>query len=506
MNFRDFNLDARIHSAIDKMGFTQPSPIQEMVINPGIEGKDIIASSKTGTGKTVAFSIPIIQNLDFSEDTVQALVLAPTRELANQVNDEISKLLRFYDRKSVAIYGGEHINDQIRRLKSKPIIVVATPGRLMDHMRRRTIRLDNVNFVVLDEADEMLSMGFDEDVKTILEDVPADRQTLLFSATITDRVKKLSEKFMRDPVYFSVKSDSMTVDKIDQYYFEVEGLEKLDLLTKILDVEKPSPCIIFCKTKKRVDELTTILKDAGYRVEGMHGDLKQDRREKILSGFKRSNFDIFIATDVAARGLDIDDISHVINFDLPQDVEIYVHRIGRTGRAGKTGIAYTFCSKGELFFIDMVKKEAGSKIKRLDVPTEEETIEKLIEREIEILKSQSKVNVSPEILDLVKNSFDGEDKDIIIAATLEAMFSGARKTAKGVLTRVEPLGGSKKGRGKGRSGGRGKDGRSSFGGRVRNRRSGGYSKKKDGGFSNKDGSNRNNKNNKGGGIKKNYNK
>lgn len=440
MEFKDFNIDANLLKAVEKMGFNEPTEIQKLVIGKAKAGKDIIAASKTGTGKTAAFGIPLIESLDFDDEALQALIITPTRELALQVTGELNKLLFYYRTKAVALYGGEEITKQIKRLKSRPLIVVATPGRLMDHMRRHTVKTGSVKSVVLDEADEMLSMGFDEDVMTILSQVPPDRQIMLFSATITKRVWDISKKFMHSPEQFKVKSKTVTVDKIKQYYFQVEERDKLSLLCKILDGQKPESCIIFGKTKRRVDELIGVLKDTGYRADGIHGDLRQEKRGRILDKFKRGELNIFVATDVAARGLDIENVTHVINFDLPQDAELYVHRIGRTGRAGNSGISYTFAGRKELFFIDEVEKFTLSKIQKLNVPTDENIRRAVYEKVAgDILGKADKIN-NKALLETAQKLLEASsDGAMVLAAALEELSSNEIKAPVGKLSDEKPM-------------------------------------------------------------------
>ena len=328
MKFRELtDINENILKAIDAMGFEEMTQIQEQIVPVAVNKCDVIGQSQTGTGKTVAFGIPLIQNLNLEEEKIQSVIMTPTRELAIQVSDEINRLLKFLPTKAVALYGGEEITRQIKRLKDRPAIIVATPGRLMDHIRRRTVKTEYINTVVLDEADEMLSMGFVEDIEEILEQMPNRSITMLFSATMPDRIKKISEKFLKDPLFVKVERKTLTVDAIDQKYIQIQESEKFDALCRLLDIYQPPLCIIFGRTKRRVDELISGLQLRDYKVEGIHGDMKQDRREKVLERFKKGNIRILVATDVAARGLDISGVTHVINFDLPQEIEGYVHRI-----------------------------------------------------------------------------------------------------------------------------------------------------------------------------------
>jgi ATP-dependent RNA helicase DeaD len=367
--FADFGLSQPVAQAIAQMGFEEPTPIQEQAIPLILEGKDLIGQAQTGTGKTAAFGIPMIEDIDETSPDVQALVIAPTRELAVQVGEELNRLGKPKGVLTIAVYGGQDIARQIRALKKGPQIVAATPGRLMDHMRRRTIRLDAVELVVLDEADEMLNMGFQEDIESILGALPADRQTLLFSATMPEAIRQIAVKHMRNPTQVTIKAKELTVPHIDQYYIEVAEQQKFEVLCRLFDMQSPELAIVFGRTKRRVDELTDALMTRGYSVEGIHGDLSQARRDQVMRKFRSGAIDVMVATDVAARGLDITDITHVYNFDMPQDPEWYVHRIGRTGRAGKAGVAITFVTPRELGYLRQLERVINRRIERQPAPT-----------------------------------------------------------------------------------------------------------------------------------------
>ncbi|MGN7485771.1 DEAD/DEAH box helicase, partial [Priestia megaterium] len=310
-------------------------------------GKDLIGQAQTGTGKTTAFGIPLIERVELSEEAIQGIVLAPTRELAIQVAEELNRIGQVKGVKTLPIYGGQDINRQIKALKKRPHIISATPGRLMDHMKRRTIRLNHIRTAVLDEADEMLNMGFIEDIQTILGGISSPHQTLLFSATMSKQVQSLAQKFMNTPELVQVKAKQLTVKNIEQQYVEIPENRKFDVLCNLVDLQSPDLAIVFGRTKKRVDELAEGLKKRGYAAEGIHGDLTQSKRADVIRQFKEHTIEIMVATDVAARGLDITGVSHVYNFDIPQDPESYVHRIGRTGRAGTKGLAVTFITPRE---------------------------------------------------------------------------------------------------------------------------------------------------------------
>lgn len=373
--FYELGLDHQVIRAIMDMGFEEATPIQTQTIPAALKGKDLIGQAQTGTGKTAAFGIPLIEKADMTEESIQSVILTPTRELAVQIAEELNKIGSYKGVRSLPIYGGQDIGRQIRALKQRPQIIVATPGRFMDHMRRKTIKLHGINMVVLDEADEMLNMGFVEDIETILSEVPEERQTLLFSATMPKRIQNLSQKFLKDPEFITVKAKELTVENIDQQYMEVQEKQKFDVLCRLLDIHSPELAIIFGRTKRRVDELSEALLKRGYIAEGIHGDLNQAKRDSVIRKFKESTIEVLVATDVAARGLDVSGVTHVYNFDIPQDPESYVHRIGRTGRAGKTGMATLFVTPRELDHLKSIEKMTNRKITRKPVPTFAEAIE-----------------------------------------------------------------------------------------------------------------------------------
>jgi len=373
--FEELGLSRSLLKAVSKMGFEAATPIQEQAIPTALEGKDIIGQAQTGTGKTAAFAIPMIEKIEQGTEDIKSLVVTPTRELAVQVAEEINTIGQIKGIKALPIYGGQDITRQIRALKNRPQIIVGTPGRLMDHMRRKTIRLQQVSMVVLDEADEMLNMGFIEDIETILEGIPVDHQTLLFSATMPKAVQNLAQRFMKNPELIQVKSKEVTVPNTEQYYYEVHERQKFDVLCRVLDIQSPDLAIIFGRTKRRVDELNEALNKRGYVAEGIHGDLTQAKRDSVMRNFKNGTTDILVATDVAARGLDISNVTHVYNFDIPQDAEWYVHRVGRTGRLGKDGIATTFVTPREINQLKIIEKTTKRKILRQTVPSLSEALE-----------------------------------------------------------------------------------------------------------------------------------
>lgn len=370
MNFEEMCLDPRILRAITEMGFEQASPIQAESIPAALEGGDLIGQAQTGTGKTAAFGIPLLQRVDPHNKKLQAIVLCPTRELAIQSANEVRKLAKFmHGIKVLPIYGGQEISTQIRSLKGGVQIVIGTPGRVLDHIRRHTLKLEQVGEMVLDEADEMLNMGFREDIETVLDKLPEERQTLLFSATMPEPIMEIAKRYLNEPQIIRVVKKELTVPKIDQYYYEVNPRKKSEVLSRLLDLYHPELSLVFCNTKRKVDELVEDLKGRGYFAQGLHGDMKQSQRDRVMKGFRSGRTDILVATDVAARGIDVDDVEAVFNYDVPQDDEYYVHRIGRTGRAGKSGKAFTLVVGREIYKLKDIQRYCRTKIKRQAVPT-----------------------------------------------------------------------------------------------------------------------------------------
>ena len=370
LRFEDMNISNEICRAVLDMGFEEATPIQSQAIPVILEGKDIIGQSQTGTGKTAAFGIPLLERINPEDRRLQALILCPTRELAIQVSEEFRKLLKYKDNiRVLPIYGGQPIDRQIAALRKGTQVVIGTPGRVMDHMRRRTIKAETVQMMVLDEADEMLDMGFREDIETILVKIPEEHQTLLFSATLSPEILDITKRFQKNPEFIKIVRKELTVPNIEQYYFDVKEKTKLDALCRIIDVYDPKLAMVFCNTKKRVDDLVEMLQGRGYFAEGLHGDLKQAQRDKVMQKFRNGTIEILVATDVAARGIDVDDIDVVFNYDVPQDEEYYVHRIGRTGRAGKAGKAFTFCVGKEIYKLRDIMRYTKTKIQQQKLPT-----------------------------------------------------------------------------------------------------------------------------------------
>lgn len=363
-------IDNRIIRAVKEMGFEQLSPIQEQAIPKILEGMDVIGQAQTGTGKTAAFGLPLLQMVDEADSRLQGLVLCPTRELAIQAAEELRKFSKYmHGIRILPIYGGQDIGRQIKGLKNCPQIIVGTPGRVMDHMRRHTIRLNSLKLVVLDEADEMLNMGFREDMETILSQVTTEHQTVLFSATMPQAILDITGQFQKNPELIKTVKKELTVPLIKQYYYEVSRDNKKEVVARLLDYYNPKLTLIFCNTKKMVDELTEDLKTRGYLAEGIHGDLSQAMRDRVMDSFRNGTTDILIATDVAARGIDVDDVEAVINYDVPQDNEYYVHRIGRTGRAGRKGRAFTLVVGREIFKVREIERICKTKMSARTVPS-----------------------------------------------------------------------------------------------------------------------------------------
>lgn len=430
MTFEEMCLDTRIMRAIAEMGFEQPSPIQAQSIPIAVEGKDMIGQARTGTGKTASFGIPMLQRINPKDKNLQAIVLCPTRELAIQSANEIRKLAKFlHGIKVLPIYGGQEISKQIRSLKGGVQIVIGTPGRVMDHLRRHTLKPQMVDIVVLDEADEMLNMGFREDIETILGQLPEERQTMLFSATMPKPILEIAKRYLHEPEIVKVIQKELTVPKIEQYYYEVNPRKKNEVLSRLLDMYDPSLSLVFCNTKRKVDELVADLKGRGYFAEGLHGDMKQSQRDRVMNGFRNGRTDILVATDVAARGIDVDDVEAVFNYDVPQDDEYYVHRIGRTGRAGREGRAFTLVVGKEIYKLKDIQRYCKTKIRRQPIPSVNDVaaikVEKLLEQAGELIATDG----LGRMMDLLEEYLDGSDYSATeMAAALLAMQLGETST------------------------------------------------------------------------------
>ncbi|MCS5420559.1 MULTISPECIES: DEAD/DEAH box helicase [Psychrilyobacter] len=375
VEFRKLGLSDKTLAALEKKGFEKPSPIQALTIPALLNGeKDVIGQAQTGTGKTAAFSLPILEKMDENKRGVKAIVLAPTRELAIQVAEEINSLKGERRLSVLPVYGGQAMDQQIRALRRGVDIVVGTPGRVQDHIRRKTLAIDNLDFFILDEADEMLNMGFVEDIETILAATNDDKKMLFFSATMPNEILKVAKKYMGEFDVMRVKATELTTKNTEQIYFEVRDGDKFEALCRVVDVEVDFYGIVFCRTKNDVDGVVSKLIERGYEAEGIHGDISQAQRERTLRKFKTKNINILVATDVAARGIDVNDLTHVINYSIPQEAEAYVHRIGRTGRAGKKGVAITFVTPREMGKLSRIKRVANAEIRKSTIPEIEEVL------------------------------------------------------------------------------------------------------------------------------------
>lgn len=436
--FEELGISPATMKSLKRMGFEEATPVQVETIPLSLENKDLIGQAQTGTGKTAAFGVPLIDKLDMDSNVIQGIVIAPTRELAVQVSEELYKIGYGKRARVLSIYGGQDINRQIRALKNHPQIIVGTPGRILDHINRKTIKLENIHTVVLDEADEMLNMGFIEDIEAILSKTPAERQTLLFSATMPAPIQRMAEKFMKDPQIVRVKTKEMTVPLIEQYYLEVQEKSKFDILTRLLDIQTPELAIVFGRTKRRVDELSEALNLRGYMAEGIHGDLSQAKRLSVLRKFKEGSIDVLVATDVAARGLDISGVTHVYNFDIPQDPESYVHRIGRTGRAGKEGVAMTFITPREKSYLGVVERTTKRKMDKMKPPTLDEALEGQQKAVLEKILQSIEANNLQFYKQAAEELLEQQDATTVVAAVLK-MLTKEPDTTPVKLTEEKPL-------------------------------------------------------------------
>ena len=426
IRFEDLELDAKIMRAITDMGFEAASPIQGQAIPLELQGLDIIGQAQTGTGKTAAFGIPLLQKIDPKNKKPQAIILCPTRELAIQVSEEIRRLAKYmHGVKVLPIYGGQEIGRQIRSLKDGVQVIIGTPGRVMDHMRRKTVKMDQIHTVVLDEADEMLNMGFLEDMETILSALPEERQTLMFSATMPQAIQRIAANFQKDPQIVRVVKKELTVPKVTQYYYEVKPKNKLEVMCRLLDLYDPKLSVVFCHTKKQVDELVQGLQGRGYFAEGLHGDLKQEQRDRVMRAFRTGRTDILVATDVAARGIDVDDVEAVFNYDVPQDDEYYVHRIGRTGRAGREGKAFNLVVGKEVYKLREIQRYCKTRIIPQAIPSLDDVTsikaDKILDQVGEVLQDSD----LSKVIDIVEKRVLEEDYTTLdLAAALLKMMMG----------------------------------------------------------------------------------
>jgi ATP-dependent RNA helicase DeaD len=428
--FTELSFSPEIHQAIVEMGFIDATHIQSETIPLLMEGKDLIGQAQTGTGKTAAFGIPLLEKIEEGDTSLSSVILCPTRELAIQVANELKKLAKYKKYIHILpVYGGESIQYQIKDLKKKVQVIVGTPGRVMDHMERKTISFENVKTIVLDEADEMLNMGFRDDIEVILKTMPKERQTVLFSATMPKPIIELAKRYQNHPAHVKVTKENLTAASIEQMFFDIGSMSKISLISQLIDVHDIKLSIVFCNTKRKVDEVTRSLKVHGYKADGIHGDLNQMQRNKVLTGFRTGEAHILVATDVAARGIDVSNIDAVFNYDLPNDPEYYVHRIGRTGRAGKTGKAFSFVTgRNEFRLLKNIEQFASVKIERRNVPTEKEVRDLTAQRimtKVRHMVTHDKLITFEEMVD--QFAVDGLTMRQLAAALLKIALPAAKK-------------------------------------------------------------------------------
>lgn len=437
MEFKDLQINEQILNGIARKEFTTLTEIQEKVIPFALSGKDLLGQAPTGTGKTLAFTIPILDKIDEEKRVCQALIIAPTRELAMQITSDINEISYYMNVKAVTLYGGELIDKQITALRRKPQVIVATPGRLLDHVNRGTVSLDNVKIVVLDEADEMLDMGFREDINAILDKVP-EHQTMLFSATFSNDIEEIAYKYMNDPKKIAVNHGSLTVERIDQKYILCAEKDKIEVISRIIEVREFKIVMIFCNTKKSVDEVTSALLTRGFLAEALHGDMKQMQRDRVMARFREGTINVLVASDVAARGLDIENVDVVFNYDLPTDEEYYVHRIGRTGRASKDGLSISLITPKEKWRLYSIIRYAKTKIEQIQVPSLDKVIKlrtkRLLSRALEIaLLNNNFEDVDYEsnkymsIIEKQIEKFEDAPKDLLIKGLLSIIINADGK-------------------------------------------------------------------------------
>ena len=464
---------------LQSMGFNEATPIQKESIPLALEGKDVLGQAQTGTGKTGAFGIPLIEKVA-DQEGVQSLILAPTRELAMQVAESLKAFAKGQNIQVVTVFGGMPIDRQIKALKKGPQIVVGTPGRVIDHLNRRTLKTNDIHTLILDEADEMMNMGFIDDMKFIMDKIPAEqRQTMLFSATMPKAIQTLVQQFMKSPVIVKTMNNEMSDPQIEEYYTIVKELEKFDTFTSFLDVHQPELAIVFGRTKRRVDELTSALISKGYKAEGLHGDITQAKRLEVLKKFKNDQLDILVATDVAARGLDISGVSHVYNFDIPQDTESYTHRIGRTGRAGKKGVAITFVNPIEMDYIRQIEQANKRQMTALRPPHRKEVL-KARENDIKGKVQNWMSRDNEPRLQRIATELLGEYNDVDLIASLLQELVESNDEVDVQLTFEKPLSRGKGRQGKGgpKRGGNHKRGGGKFDNKNRRSGKGGFNNKK----------------------------
>lgn len=425
LEFNTLDISQELLRAIEDMGFEEATGIQSVAIPKAMTGTDLIGQAQTGTGKTIAFGIPAIEKVDTSNRNPQVIILCPTRELAIQVSEEMQRLCKYkHNLRIVPVYGGQPINIQIRSISRGAQIIIGTPGRLMDHMRRKTLKLSNIHTVILDEADEMLNMGFREDIETILLQVPAERQILLFSATMPKPILEISNQYLKNPTIIKIKQKELTVSKVKQFYLKMHKEDRTEVLCRLLDIHNPKRAVIFCNTKKGVDQLVEELQARGYFADALHGDLKQGARDMVMGKLRSGTIDILVATDIAARGIDVDDIEAVFNYELPQDDEYYVHRIGRTGRAGRSGVAFNFVYGRHMQKLREIERYTKAKIIEQKVPTMKDMtkakVNYMFDDIIEVIEKDDLSQYSNYIKELIDKGHDPQD---VAAALLKLQMN-----------------------------------------------------------------------------------
>ena len=423
LKFTELNLSPEILKAVADMGFEETTPIQSLAIPKMIEGFDLIGQAQTGTGKTAAFGIPILEKISPKEKKVQALIMCPTRELAIQVAEELKALSKYKKGINIVpVYGGQPIVRQMAALHKGAHIVIGTPGRIIDHIERQTIKLDNTKIVVLDEADEMLDMGFRDDIELILKNLSQDKQTVFFSATMPREFLALTKKYQKNPINIKVVHEKLTVPQTEQLYCEVREHQKLEALARCIDIADAKLSLVFCNTKRRVDEVTAQLQVRGYSADAIHGDMNQTQRDRVMDKFRNCKIEILVATDVAARGIDVDDVEAVFNFDIPQDIESYVHRIGRTGRAGRTGKAYSFVAGKDIYKIRDIQRYTKVTIKRMPVPSLADVENLRVSSFMEKLKETLKKNTFEKYITKIESLITDNITSVDVAAALFEMM------------------------------------------------------------------------------------
>jgi ATP-dependent RNA helicase DeaD len=463
MKFTDFNLKSELNKAIETAGFVEPSPVQQEAIPEVLKGKDIVAQAQTGTGKTAAFGLPVL-NMMKCDGSVEMVVIVPTRELAIQVSDELFKFGKFLNLKTATVYGGSSYSRQIKHVENASI-VVATPGRFLDLLSKNQINI-NPKFVVLDEADEMMDMGFLDDIKEIFNYLNGREQTLMFSATMPAPIKKLAEKILNEPSFITVTKSEMTNTKISQSFYVVEEYERDDALIRLFDYKNPNKAIVFCKMKRDVDRLSTYLVSQGYSAKGLHGDMEQRQREEVIKAFKSDTLEVLIATDVAARGLDVKGVSHVFNYQLPFDSESYVHRIGRTGRGGQEGSAVSIVTPAEFKSLHKIQKDVGTEITSKTVPNKDAVKDKTLATMLENISAQEIDESVYDLVEQLKENFDLSSITYKLASMLlknsdvkgKDTIGKSKKDIEFLLERAKKSGGRGDSRGRGRGGNRGSRG------------------------------------------------